>query len=219
MKKSLSLVELIFAIAIISIVIIGSLSFISHSYKAYNHSKDSVVLEVEIKSTLEFIQNKLTHSVDLISNPHKLEWNEIDYKGTRANEWSGYVDINKSDDETLVSPASNFDNDTSSKIIKIDKKSYNIKSSNANKIYFEDKSPKNITQTYLLISNHYTLKQIGSELRLYKRDFNKITDENYLLLRNVSKLDISLTNSILYITICIFEDKICSSKSITITDE
>jgi hypothetical protein len=179
-RKSITLIELIFTIAIISIIVIGSLNFIFSTYRAYNHSKDEVLLEVELKSALRLIENRLAHSVELKIEHNVISWYEVDYRGFRALQWSGYGDINQS----------TFKN-------------------KPNLIYKNNK--------YLLISSLYRLKSYDNMLFLEKKSLQKdYQNKKYLLLKNISKLQIAKEDEILHIKICIDEDKICSSKDMVL---
>ena len=218
-KKALTLIELIFSITILSIVIIGSLRFISASYGAYNGAKSNIIVELELKSSLKLISKKLSHSSDLVVYNDILEWNEIDYRGFRAKQYSGYSDLNISNNKVLISPNSDFSKSKNIKnsMLKMGDKTYQIKDSKNDKIYFKDTSNKTITQTYLLISAHYTIRLDNGSLKLYKNDFNSMNmSKGYLILKDVSKFKISKNGNILDIKICINEDKICSSKAIII---
>ena len=218
LRKSLSLVELIFAIAIISIVVIGSLSFINKSYQAYNHSKDSIILELELKSTLKYIQNKLQYSSDLKYSQNSIEWNEIDFKGFRTKQWSGYIDINQSTPTQIKSILSNFDDTTSSKLIKIDNKNYQIQSNTKDTITLKNSLDSNISQTYILLNAHYKIELKDSILYLDKEDFNSLKTSQSILLKNVSKFNITKNQNILDIQICIYQNQICAFRSILINE-
>jgi Tfp pilus assembly protein FimT len=216
-RKSFTLVELIFSIAILSIVIIGSLSFVSHSFKAYNQSKKVAILELELKSALLFIQNKLSHNIQLKNNQNSLQWYEVDYQGRRVDDWSGYCDINKSNDKMLYSPNSTFKY-SSNKLIMMENKKFAINNTTTNKLYFDNVSHKTISNEYILISNDYKLNLEGNRLILHsKSSAGQSYKKDFLLLQDVSRFKINRLNpeqNILSVEICIYDNQICSFRNI-----
>ena len=128
-----TMIELIFVIVIMGILGKFGIEFLFQAYNSFINSKVNNELQANSESTVEFIANRLQYRIkdsviartaiggafvpiaDAGGNTFKvLEWISADVDGFRGNSlpyWSGIIDLNLSNTNSLDSPQTNTSNE------------------------------------------------------------------------------------------------------------
>jgi len=131
MKRAFTLIELIFTIVILSIVAYVASGLIAKTYQAYNQTNSISRTNIKLENALSIISNRLEYAIsDTIvkrkdsvdttlsfistapSDYEVLEWIAYDkdsFITTTPPAWSGFCDIKRSTQNTIITPGSNLD--------------------------------------------------------------------------------------------------------------
>jgi Tfp pilus assembly protein PilE len=219
-RSALSLIEVVFSILILSIISVVSIGLVSQSYKEYADNKSEIILSLEVNTALQFLEKKFLHAVDVQSIDNSLSWQEIDYKGLRKREWSGFIDLNQSSTSQLHSSGSELDFPKNRTLQFQNDASYTLnESSYGETIQLNDTQLKTVYEQYVLIHSGYKVALEGDTLYFHYDTTLPLFDadsQKAVLLHNVSSFSITPLAQAMDIRVCVYKGRLCSQKTLRI---
>lgn len=200
-KKGIILVELIFAIIIVSIITIFSMTILYTLYEKFSNDYKKEILKLDSLSTKIILENIFSNALNVNVSESKIEFYKKDTKLFDLGYYSKFVDLNSSDTNkySIHSPNTKAQELLDYSITFDDENYYEIKNDSYNElINFEDTNPKEIKEQYSIISKNHTLECKDSKLYL----------DNNTLLENLTNCTFTISSKLLTIELEIDEGPI-----------
>jgi len=204
MKKSFSLLELIFGLILMLSLIFLSIKINENYIEVYKSKTKILLLKMNLESLALFINHKLKNCLKLNIKGKKLELIAADYKDLTLHKYYGFASLKGSKANVLLAPKSDFDSLKNIKEIKyinfLDSNFYQIKSLQNNKIFL-NLNLKNINiKKYFLLARDETF---------YFKD-NALYLNNEMIFYPLKSFSFSKNNKVLDYKLCL-NNKICKS--------
>ena len=222
MKKAFTMIEIVMVIVILGVVSMISSDIIMRIYESYIRSNTINKLQSQTEFALEQISARLSSRIKYLTDAdnHEINWTGYDYEGFIGEHngsnfvgWSGFIDLNESNQTNLVSNGSRLryvDN-----IIKT--LSDNTLDINDSVLYFKD---SNYTKYNISVSNEENITIISpipdtifeqyyiswAKYRLFLESDNnltlKVNDKSHVLLENVDRFDAIKIGQVIRVKLC-----------------
>ncbi len=194
MKKATLLFETILAFIIMSVVFILASNIYTNMLYSNSQEFETTTIQADLFATKLFIDKQLQHGVLKDVSSDKMEFYRIDNEAFLQDFYSGVASLDKSSSKVLDTPKSETTKLDSSLILFNDSTTYELtKSSEDNKLYFKNNSPKEIFEHYKIIKDIATI---------YLQDNNLYFNSN-LLQDNITSFNATKIGDFLHIDICI----------------
>ncbi len=206
MKKSFSLLELIFGLILMLSLILISLKINRNFLEVYKIKTKILLLKVNLDSLALFINHKLQNSLKVNTSDKNLELVTIDYKDLLIHKYYGFISLKVSNTHFLLSPKADFDSlinaDKANLISFLDSNFYQIKNLENDKIFLKQDLKNIKAKKYFLLAR--------KEIFYFKN--NTLYLNNQKIFYPLKNFSFSKNNKVLNYKLCL-NDKICKSYS------